>query len=109
MTQRFISYSTPEKLNQLQKYSNPNSVLRQAKSKGYDSQSIFLSPRKDKKYMIITPENKRVHFGAMGYQDFTKHKDQKRRQNYLSRSGGIQGKWKNDKYSPNSLARTLLW
>jgi len=109
MSTRFIKYSTPEKLNELKKWSNPNSVLQLAKRKGYNSQCIFLSPSKNKKYMIITPDNKRVHFGAMNYQDFTKHKDPKRRQNYLNRSAGIKGDWANNKYSPNSLARVLLW
>ena len=59
--------------------------------------------------MIVTPQGKKIHFGAMGYQDYTKHKDPHRRQNYLKRSGGIKGSWNKDPYSPNSLARSLLW
>jgi hypothetical protein len=47
-----------------------------------------------------------VHFGAMGYEDYTKHKDKTRRANYLKRSAGIHD---SGKYSANQLARHLLW
>lgn len=70
---------------------------------------LYLSDRKDKKYYIITPEGKKVHFGQMGYEDFTKHQDEARRQNYLNRATKIKGDWKNDKYSPNNLAINVLW
>ena len=43
------------------------------------------STRKGKKYMIVTPENKTIHFGAKGYSDYTKHKDPKRKQRYIAR------------------------
>lgn len=43
------------------------------------------SSRKDKKYMIITPDNKKIHFGAKGYEDFTTHKDLLRRNMYIIR------------------------
>jgi hypothetical protein len=59
--------------------------------------------------MVITPEGLTVHFGAMGYEDYTKHKNKSRRKNYLTRSGNIKGDWKKDKYSANNLARILLW
>lgn len=41
--------------------------------------SIKNSSRKDKKYMLITPENKKFHFGAYGMSDYTIHKDDKRK------------------------------
>jgi hypothetical protein len=64
----------------------------------------------NKKYFIINPRTgKKVYFGQMGFEDFTKHKDADRRENYLRRSANIRGDWKNDKYSPNNLARNLLW
>jgi len=48
-----------------------------------------------------------------GYSDFTKHKNPKRRANYLNRSGGIRNKsgelTKNDKFSANHWARKILW
>jgi len=45
----------------------------------------------------------------MGYEDFTKHKNLKRRQNYLTRSTNIKGDWKKNKYSPNNLSIHILW
>ena len=34
---------------------------------------------------------------------------EERKKSYLARSAGIQGDWKKNKYSANSLARALLW
>ena len=42
-------------------------------------------------------------------EDYTKHQDLKRLNNYLSRATKIKGNWKKDKYSPNNLAINLLW
>ena len=67
------------------------------------------STRKNKKYMILNDNNKYIHFGDMRYQDFTKHQDLKRLNNYLSRATKIKGNWKKDKYSPNNLSISLLW
>ena len=50
-----------------------------------------------------------IYFGQMGYEDFTKHKDDKRRENYLKRTTNIPGNWKDNKYSPNNLSRNILW
>jgi hypothetical protein len=47
-----------------------------------------------------------IHFGAMGYEDYTKHKNKTRRKNYLTRSAGIHG---DSKYSANQLSRHILW
>ena len=52
------------------------------------------STRKNKKYMIMNDENKLVHFGDLRYQDYTKHQDLKRLNNYLSRATKIKGNWK---------------
>ena len=41
--------------------------------------SIKTSSRKDKKYMLVTPEGKKIHFGAKGMSDYTIHKDDKRK------------------------------
>ncbi len=37
------------------------------------------------KYYIITKSGRKVLFGAAGYSDFTKHKDEDRKQRYISR------------------------
>jgi len=91
----------------ISKWSNPKTVYKKAAA--YGLRAIRLSTRKHKKYMALTPKGQWVHFGAMGMEDFTKHRDLKRRRNYLTRSAGIQGAWKKNKYSANNLARHLLW
>ena len=74
------------------------------------------SDRKNKKKMVLVKRGdkvKLVHFGQKGYEDFTQHKDKKRRKNYLTRSAGIKNKsgqlTKNDPFSPNYWARRELW
>ena len=104
-----LQFASREKLQQVKKYSSPSEVRKKALANGYDPSSLFISPLAHKKYMMITPEGKKVHFGAIPYEDFTKHRDEKRRENYLRRSAGTRGDWKKNKYSPNTLSRTLLW
>ena len=57
-----------------------------------------------------------VKFGALGYGDFIKYsidgnedKATKARKAYLARATKIEGDWKKDKYSKNSLAINILW
>ena len=72
------------------------------------SVSIVRSTRKDKKYMaIFTNPRTTVHFGAVGYSDFTKHKDTKRKQRYLNRHRKNEN-WNNPR-TPGSLSRWILW
>lgn len=92
----------------------PFTNFTEAQTKAYDylgdDAILFTSPKTDKKYRIYNPiKNKWVDFGQMGYEDFTKHQDEDRRQNYLARATKIKGKWINDKYSPNNLAIHILW
>jgi hypothetical protein len=93
----------------IKKYSNPTQVFRLAKKYLGKTAKIRLSTKREKKYMVETPEGRIVHFGQMGYEDFTKHKNKTRRKNYLTRSAKIRGDWQKDKYSPNNLSRRLLW
>ncbi len=91
------------------KYSNPSEVYRRASKYMGKTAKIGLSTKKEKKYMITTPDGNVVHFGQMGYEDFTKHKNKERRKNYLTRSRKIKGNWKKNKYSANNLSIHLLW
>ena len=50
--------------------------------------------------------NKTIHFGAQGYEDFTTHKDPKRKANYLARHR--HDNW-NDPTTAGFGARHLLW
>jgi hypothetical protein len=79
------------------------------KYRGDDDAEIYLSDRKDKKFCVVAPDGKTVHFGQKGYDDFTKHQNQQRRENYLNRATNIRGNWRNNKYSANNLAINLLW
>ena len=77
-------------------------------------------PRKStnpkKKGMVYVMKNgakRLLHFGDASMQDFTQHKDKKRRASYLARSGGIRNKegklTKNDKNSANYWSRRENW
>jgi hypothetical protein len=95
---------------EVEKVSNPTTVMERAKRIYGDDVSIGFSDNKKQKYMIFDPnENIWVHFGDIQYEDFTKHLDPARRDNYLARSGNIKGDWKDNPYSANNLARRLLW
>jgi hypothetical protein len=86
------------------KYSNPSIVQQQANK--YLGEKIYISTRKDKKYMVKNPEGKWIHFGQFGYEDYTKHKDENRRDNFRRRNA----KWsKAEKYSPSWLSYWILW
>ncbi len=101
----------------LSDYSDPEIVLYRAKH--YYGENVILkkSTRKTKKYMIFDPiTNRFVHFGAMGYLDFTKYIQiydikiaNEHRSRYLKRALKIKGNWKDDPYSPNYLSLLLLW
>lgn len=75
------------------------------------------APKGDKhKKMVLAKkgdEVKLVKFGHRDYEDFTQHKDLKRRENYLKRSAGIKNKsgqlTKDDVFSANHWARKALW
>lgn len=71
---------------------------------------LFISTRKDKKYMVLNPfTNQMIHFGSINYEDYTHHNDDYRRMSYLKRATHIKGEWKDNKYSPNNLSINILW
>ena len=90
----------------LSDYSDPEIVLYRAKF--YFGEDVILkkSTIKTKKYMIYNPyNNKFIHFGQMGYKDFTKYV-----QIYdIKRALKIKSNWKDNPYSPNYLSLLLLW
>ncbi len=47
--------------------------------------SPYRSDKPNKKYYIITNDNKKIYFDASGYSDFTIHKDEARKQRYIKR------------------------
>lgn len=91
-------------------YSNPRTAQRMAHK--YLGKTAKLYPARNpvKKYSICdTKRNKWVNFGQMGYEDYTKHHNKSRRKNYLTRTNGMLGDWKRNKYSANNLSRHILW
>ena len=90
----------------LRLYSNPDFV--KTKARRLKLNQVYESTRKNKKYMIHDGHHF-IHFGQMGYEDYTKHKDDDRRKRYLARATKIKGDWKEDKYSPNNLSIHILW
>jgi len=94
----------------INEYSNPTIVYNNAKKYLGKNVIIKLSTNVNKKYMVFNPIKKKfIHFGQMGYEDFTKHHDKARQTNYLNRSAGIKGDWESDPYSANNLSRNILW
>jgi hypothetical protein len=89
--------------------SNPKMVLKQLEKYYGDEVDLYLSTSKNKKYMVFNEDGKKVHFGSILYQDYTKHKDKKRRKNYLKRASNIKGNWRQNPFSPNMLSIILLW
>jgi hypothetical protein len=71
--------------------------------------SVIIKPstRKDKKYMAVFNNNNIVHFGAYGYEDYTIHKDDKRKENYIKRHQVNEDF--NNPFSAGSLSRWILW
>ena len=70
------------------------------------------SDRKGKKFKVLTPKGKIIHFGDSSMKDFTQHKDKQRQINYCKRSAGIKAKGKltkNNKESANYYSRKFLW
>lgn len=83
-----------------------------------ENASIYLGPdtkllpstRPTKKFMVRDPNTgKYVHFGQMGYEDFTKTRDMNKRYKYLRRAQHIKGEWYKNEYSPNNLSIHILW
>lgn len=94
------------KNEEIYQYSNPKIVFEKA-NRIFDNVNIKISTRKNKKYMLFNPSNNKwVHFGQWGMEDYTKHKDEKRRKSFLIRNH----KWaNNDFYTPSFLSYYLLW
>ena len=71
--------------------------------------SVKKSDRKGKKYVatFTNGKTKAVHFGATGYEDFTTHKDPKRKELYLKRHKKNES-W-NEPTTAGSLSKHLLW
>lgn len=94
----------------LRKYSTPRQAQRMAYKYLGKTAKLYPARNPQKKYSVFDPIHKKwISFGLIGYEDYTKHHDQQRRQNYLTRTKNMRGNWKNNKYSANNLSRNILW
>jgi hypothetical protein len=86
-----------DKYEQIYLYSDPDIVLTKAMQIYGKDVMLGISLRKDKKYTIYNPhKDEWFHFGSWGQEDYTKHKDDKRKQRFIIRNH----RWKNqDKYA----------
>lgn len=92
------------------KYSNPKQAQRMAYKYLGKTAKLYPASNIQKKYRIYDHKhNKWINFGQIGYEDYTKHKDKKRRKSYLTRSRAIRGDWKRNPYSANNLSIHILW
>ena len=61
------------------------------------------------KYYIITKSGRKISFGAVGYSDFTKHKDEDRKQRYINRHRNKENWTKSGIDTAGFWSRWLLW
>lgn len=72
-----------------------------------DVYKLSKSNRKDKKFVVITPDGKKVHFGARGYSDFPLHKSLERKKRYDERHKKREN-WQ-DLNTAGAWAKWILW
>jgi len=80
--------------------------VERALHKHYPNTKLLVSSRKDKKFMVISPEGKKIHFGQKGMDDLHKHNDPVRLMNFRKRNA----KWADaPKWTPAHLSYYVLW
>ena len=63
----------------------------------------YKSDKQEKKYYIITNSGRKIYFGAAGMSDFTKHKDEARKQRYINRHK------KNENWGKSGIDTACFW
>ena len=66
------------------------------------------SARPDKKFTAVVGGTQ-VHFGAVGYSDYTKHKDDERKERYIKRHNARENWTKSGVKSAGFWSRWVLW
>lgn len=74
--------------------------------------TLLKSSNPKKKYMVHiiskkTNREKTIHFGAAGMSDYTKHKDEERKQRYIARHKANENF--NDPETAGYYAKNVLW
>ena len=70
---------------------------------------ISKSNKKDKKLMAVIDGKKTIHFGDSSYSDYTKHKDEARKDNYISRHKKNENWGKTGVDTAGFMSKNLLW
>ncbi len=70
---------------------------------------ISKSEREGKKFKAVIDDSKTVHFGAVGYEDYTIHKDPERKQRYITRHEKRESWGKEGIDTAGFWSRWLLW
>ena len=86
-------------------------LKRVAKDKGLLKyiKEIGFSKVKNKKYFVITIDNKKVNFGYNKMDDFLTHHDDERRKRFKDRFKSLYDKFKNDYNKPIFWSYNLTW
>ncbi len=69
----------------------------------------YKSDKPDKKFYIITSNNKRVYFGSALHSDYTIHKDDERKLRYIKRHQDRENWSKSGIDTAGFFSRWLLW
>jgi len=86
----------------LEDWSNPDVAQTIANEYGL---TLYRSKNRTKKYMVLI-NGRVVNFGAMGYEDFTFHRDEKRREAFRRRNR----RWESAPFgTPAWLSWHILW
>lgn len=67
------------------------------------------SPRKEKKFRVTLEDGTTVDFGAIGYSDYTIHKDPERMKRYLTRHKKRENWTRSGITTAGFWSRWLLW
>jgi len=93
-------------LRELNRFSNFQKAKRKIEDKGLDPARLHVSDKTSKKYYYEWPNGKRTYFGLMGYEDYLKHNDERRRRLFLMRNH----KWKHfPQESPAWFSYYITW
>jgi hypothetical protein len=68
---------------------------------------LFQSTMQNKRYMIVTEDNKRVHFGSPYHENYNIHQNEIRKNRYIKRHMKRED-W-TDADTPGFWSRWLLW
>ena len=68
-------------MNEICEVSDPELVLKQLKKHYGNEVDLYISTSKHKKYMVFDEKGKKIHFGSIIHEDYTKHQDKQRKKN----------------------------